>query len=144
MAQKALAIAADTTQTGVQVTNAGVKVAANTAEAVSGATGSGAKMPFPANVWAIAAGVAAVMSALGSISGMFADGGIIGGNTYHGDKILARVNAGEMVLNKKQQSNLFSMLDRGGTTGGTVEFKIKGSTLQGVLDNYNNKKSKIR
>ena len=144
MAQKALAIAADTTQTGVQVTNAGVKVAANTAEAVSGATASGAKMPFPANLLAIAAGVAAVMSVLGSISGMFADGGIIGGNTYHGDKILARVNAGEMVLNKKQQSNLFSMLDRGGTTGRTVEFKIKGSTLQGVLDNYNNKKSKIR
>jgi hypothetical protein len=35
-------------------------------------------------------------------AGAFADGGIISGNSYHGDGLLANVNAGEMILNTKQ------------------------------------------
>ena len=77
-------------------------VGAKSGEAIADATASGAKMPFPLNLIAIAAGVAAVVGALAMISGGFADGGIIGGNSFHGDKMLARVNAGEMILNQKQ------------------------------------------
>jgi len=40
----------------------------------------------------------------------FAQGGIVGGSSTSGDKVLARVNSGEMVLNKSQQSNLFNLL----------------------------------
>jgi hypothetical protein len=75
----------------------------------------------------------------------FANGGIVGGNSYIGDKVLARVNSGEMILNQKQQKNLFSMLNNGSVNGGgSVEFKIKGKELVGVLNNYNNQKSKVQ
>lgn len=37
-------------------------------------------------------------------------GGIIPGNSYTGDKVVARVNSGEMVLTSSQQSALFNLL----------------------------------
>ena len=89
-----------------------------------------------------------VLAALkGMVVGMFAGGGIVGGSSYHGDKIYARVNSGEMLLNRKQQSNLFRLLDGGHSLGNgsaNVEFKIKGSELIGVIKNYNDKHNKIR
>lgn len=106
-------------------------------------------LPFPANLAAGAAVIAGLASIIATIknaaSGNYADGGIIGGNTFHGDNILARVNSGEMILNQKQQSNLFHALNNGiGNGVGQVEFKISGSTLKGVLKNYDSKMSKVR
>lgn len=94
----------------------------------------------------LGAGLAAVATTIATIKG-FADGGIIEGSSYHGDRIVARLNAGEMVLNRKQQANLFRALDNGIASnygGGKVEFEIKGSTLKGVLKNYDNKMNKVR
>ena len=93
----------------------------------------------------LGAGLAAVATTIATIKG-FADGGIIEGSSYHGDRIVARLNAGEMVLNRKQQANLFRALDNGiaNNVGGKVEFEIKGSTLKGVLKNYDNKMNKVR
>ena len=98
------ATAADTSAT---ITN----TAAKSGEAIAGATASGASMPFPLNIIAIAAGVAAVVAALASISGAFANGGIVGGSSPSGDKLLARVNSGEMILNGAQQSRLFNFIN---------------------------------
>lgn len=39
--------------------------------------------------------------------GKFATGGIIGGDSYHGDKLKANVNSGEMILTMSQQKKLF-------------------------------------
>lgn len=39
-----------------------------------------------------------------------ANGGIIGGDSYQGDKIITGINSGEMVINKNQQSNLFGFI----------------------------------
>ena len=91
--------------------------------------------------------VAGIISQIHSLSG-YADGGIVGGNRTMGDHTLIRANAGEMMLNTRQQAHLFSMLD-GGTSGTEVNpsqvvFTIKGNVLQGVLDNYNNKMNKVR
>lgn len=98
------ATAADTAAT---ITN----TAAKSGEAIASATASGASMPFPYNIVAIAAGVAAVVAALASISGAFANGGIVGGSSPSGDKLLARVNSGEMILNGAQQSRLFNFIN---------------------------------
>lgn len=137
------AASADTAATSQEVANSSAKTAASSGEAIASATASGAKMPFPLNLVAIAAGVAAVIAALATISGSFADGGIIQGANTHGDQLLARVNAGEMILNGSQQRNLFNLLDggTGSNMSGQVEFKISGSALKGVLRNYDNKMS---
>ena len=92
-----------------------------------------------------ASSAAALVKSLG-VATLLADGGVVGGNGYHGDTIIAGLNAGEMVLNRKQQANLFRALDNGisSNVGGKVEFEIKGSTLKGVLKNYDNKMNKVR
>lgn len=110
------------------------KQAAKSGEAVAGATAAGAELPFPYNLAAIAAGVASVLAALSSAS-KFAEGGIVGGNSYSGDKQMARVNSGEMILNKAQQGTLWNMLNGKGGLGGNVQFKIKGTDLIGVMNN---------
>lgn len=55
----------------------------------------------------IATNKAVISGAFSSTPG-FKDGGVIGGNSTIGDKILIRANAGELVLNKKQQQNLMN------------------------------------
>ena len=134
------AATADTAATGVEVANSEAKTAAAGHEALAKAAKSGAGIGFPANIAAIAAGVAAVIAALSA----FATGGIVGGSgasTTMGDNTLIRVNRGEMVLNNRQQARLFKMLDGGlslntTTTGVTVDFRISGSNLYGSLKNY--------
>ena len=86
--------------------------------------------------------IASVISQIHSLSG-YANGGIIGGNSYTGDKVLARVNSGEMILNPSQQANLFNMINGGVNTGGEVKFRIEGSTLVGVLNNYTKKTGRV-
>lgn len=73
----------------------------------------------------------------------FAEGGIVGGSSYHGDKVLARVDSGEMILNKRQQRNLFNLLDsstfpQSGGTIVTVQGVIHGTDLLLVQKNTNN------
>lgn len=49
----------------------------------------------------------------------FADGGIVPGNSFVGDKVNAKVNSGEMILNRQQQAGLFGML-KNMATGNTT------------------------
>ena len=117
---------------------------------IANGVSSAMKLPFPANVAAAASVVAGLASIISSIKsaqgGSYADGGIVSGTSYHGDTVLARLNSGEAVLNKSQQSKLFNLINSGGTNAviGQVEFKIAGSTLKGVLRNYDSKMKKIR
>ena len=41
----------------------------------------------------------------------FEKGGVVGGSSYHGDKILARVNSGELILNQQQQQKLNNQME---------------------------------
>lgn len=83
------------------------------------------KAAFANPLSAIAAGIALV--AIGTLissaanitsgqnqqnfAGSFAEGGIVGGSSFTGDRLFARVNSGEMILNKRQQNNLAGMLN---------------------------------
>ena len=76
----------------------------------------------------------------------FAEGGIVGGSSYSGDRILARVNSGEMILNDKQQKHLFELLDsdampQKGGTNVTVQGVIRGTDLLLVQKNTNKVRS---
>lgn len=67
----------------------------------------------------------------------FAQGGIVGGPAGN-DNVLARVSAGEMVLNKAQQQRMFSYLDgkanfrRSGAGSGNITIDTLQVTLPGV------------
>lgn len=118
-------------------------IGAKQAEATASGTAEAAKLPFPANIGAIAtivAQIAAIFAALPK----FADGGIVGGSSYSGDKLFARVNSGEMIFNKRQQRNLFNLIDNGNIGGGVdVTFKLRGADLYGSMANYSKTVSKI-
>lgn len=100
---------ANTVATELNTQAALKNAAANGTQAITEVTKEGAKLPFPASLAAIAAGLAAVVAALG-MAGAFADGGIVGGSSPTGDRLLARVNSGEMILNHQQQARLFQAL----------------------------------
>ena len=124
-------------------------IGAKQAEALASGTASAAALPFPANIAAIASIIATITALFASFAGSFASGGIIGGSTTVGDFNIARVNKGEMILNSREQGKLFNILSGSGfystssDGGGSVQFKIHGKELVGVLSNYNKKTNKV-
>lgn len=129
-----------------KVETATKEVAANTAAGASEAGKGAAKLPFPYNIIAIGGAIAAAIAAFAMIP-KFASGGIIQGSTS-GDRNLARVNGGEMILNGRQQATLFQLANgrgiRTNSEGGKVEFEIRYDRLVGVLDNGNKKQGRGR
>lgn len=93
-----------------------------------------------------AVGVAALIGLWKSKVPEFATGGIVPGSSYSGDNVPVLANSGEMILNGAQQRNLFSMINGGQTPGAGKEvvFKIQGTELVGVLNNYSRKTSLTR
>ena len=133
--------AATIAESQVEQSAATTEVAANTAKGASEAGASAAKLPFPWNIVAIGGAIAAAIAAFAVIP-KFASGGIIAGGPTSGDKILARVNAGEMILNGRQQSNLFEAINSGklnSTQNQSVSIgfdKVRGSDIYLSLKNY--------
>lgn len=106
------------------------------------------KKAFVTPFGAIAAGVAMIAfgALLKSSLPKFADGGIVGGTSYYGDKILARVNSGEMIANDKQQARIWAAMNAGSAPAVAVlsgDFKIKGNDLELVLDRTKKKKNRM-
>lgn len=130
-------------------------IGVNIADAMASGVASAAKIGWPQNIGAIASIVAQIMAIAGTISsyaniGKHANGGIIQGNSRVGDMNIARVNAGEMILNGTQQARLFRLLngslDIQGSNGvgGNVVFHISGDQLVGVLSNYDRTRNRVR
>lgn len=144
VANAATEMAADTAATTSTVTNAGMKVAAKTAEGAATAGASAASLPFPWNLVAIGTAIAAALAAFAMIP-RFENGGIVGGNSPKGDKLLARLNSGEMVLNKNQQGTLYGLLNsRSRAVQVSGEFKVRGRDLVAAIDNNNKFKQRVK
>jgi hypothetical protein len=96
-AQKALAI----TQSVINTYQAATNALADTRPA--------SLAPFAA-ASIVALGLANVARIRGA---KFAQGGIVGGTSFSGDRVPARVNSGEMILNRSQQARLFEIANNG-------------------------------
>lgn len=102
----------------VQVANvaaAKVNIAANAAEAGSKAAAASAGWAL----WGAIAIGAGIMAAVLAFADGFATGGVVPGNSFSGDNVLARVNSGEMILNRAQQARLFDIAEGNTEPGGT-------------------------
>lgn len=92
--------------------------------AISAGIAQSQSVPFPANLAAIASTTATILGLITSTAssfmqakqllssadaGAYEQGGVIGGTSYSGDRLTARVNSGEMILTREQQANLFQM-----------------------------------
>lgn len=154
--------AIDTAVTGTKVANAATEttaeitaietqtaasVAANVAKTTAAITTMAAESTaayagIPVAGVGLAAAQIAAMKALileASIP-KFATGGVITGGPTSGDKILARVNAGEMILNQGQQSRLFEAINSGklggsGNMSSTVTTRVRAKDLILTINN---------
>lgn len=79
--------------------------------------------PFPANLPGIAIETARAAASLIRVNqASFQQGGVVPGNSFSGDNVVARVNSGEMILNQQQQAKLFDIAN--GRSGGAKELVI--------------------
>lgn len=95
---------------------------------------SASAIPFPANIPAIISVVAQISSMIAGVgssiaqaknifsqadAGSFATGGVVGGTSYTGDRLIAHVNSGEMILPQDKAEMLFDALS-GSSDSGTL------------------------
>lgn len=90
-----------------------------------------AGIPIAALIEATGFASAGIVAGL-SVGEAFANGGIVGGSSFSGDNVPARVNSGEMILNKGQQANLFALANNGGSGGQANVTIISNGTPQEV------------
>lgn len=132
MAEWALSSAANIAQMIVQLQ----------ALATANGVASAFSAPWPANLAAVATVMSTVASIFSSLP-QFAEGGIVGGSSFFGDKLLARVNSGEMILNRDQQRTLYSLTETDRAASVNIGFdKVRGSDIYLSLTNYMKKTGK--
>lgn len=133
--------AAKGVETGMTETAAAAQVpaiAANKAAAASylelaAAEYMAAHAYIPFAGYGIGAGFATAAKALVEGMGLmaFAGGGIVGGSSTTGDRLLVRVNSGEMILNKHQQLMLWQLLNgqRSSLSAAAIQYNVPQVSL---------------
>lgn len=115
---------------------------ASKATAIAQGAASAASTPVIGWITAIGA-ITSMVAAFASIP-KFANGGVIPGNMFSGDRVPVLANSGEMILNRTQQGYLFNMLQSGGYRKNDKEqkvvFEIAYDKLRGVLENGERKR----
>lgn len=130
------------------IANAIASIASGYGQAVAQAGNGSAGGPWGWIAFAIA-GLATMISTIAAVksatAGNYAEGGIIGGNSYSGDNMrgilpngdIIGLNSGEVVLNAAQQSNLAGQLQSNPMGNLRLSTEISGSNLRVVLNNDN-------
>ena len=84
----------------------------------------------------IATMVATITSIKNATAGSYAEGGIVPGSSFSGDNMYGRLNAGELILSRSQQSAIASQLsDRGGNSRQSQPY-VSGEQIYLGLNNY--------
>jgi hypothetical protein len=124
-------------------------LASSISQSIAGAAASGTATG-PAAIFTtpafIATAVGGVLAAFAAIP-KFETGGIVGGGSMFGDKLLARVNSGEMILNQGQQQRLSGLINPANapvnvTLGGG--FVLDGTKLRMVLDRTDERNNRTK
>ncbi|MDR2191978.1 MAG: hypothetical protein LBO62_03780, partial [Endomicrobium sp.] len=106
-----------------------------TTNAAVGASGAAAASSW--SLWGALAIGAAIGAAIMAFAGNFTYGGIVGGTSWNGDNMIARVNSGEMILNNTQQANLWNLANGAGLASGgagiTINQNIEINNANGDL-----------
>lgn len=130
--QKGLAVTEVAISEGELIANTAKAISAAVAGAASAASAGGPLAPvliaaYTAEmVAAVLAGLAGTASSIAKAKsiisgGAFAEGGIVGGSSYQGDRVITRTNSGEMILTKSQQAQLFNIANGAQTSGFNYE-----------------------
>lgn len=119
------------------IMNAIVAMAAMTAETLG--FGFPAAMAIAGTITALsvatgAQSLAAIKSTQYAPPPVFAEGGIVPGNSFSGDKVPAMVNSGEMILNQSQQAKLFEQANGKGGGVGTTNIYLDGVKVQNMTN----------
>lgn len=108
---------------------------------------SAAGVPFPANIPAIIAVVAQVSALVAGVmssiaqakqlvgqadAGKFAKGGVVGGSSYSGDKLIAHVNSGEGIYTNTQANNILQEVANNPARGG-IDYELLGETMAAAV-----------
>ena len=87
-----------------------------------------------------ATGLATMITSINAIkqnAGSFEEGGIVGGNSYHGDRLTANVNSGELIMSVAQQNNVASkLMERNNQSGYGGTPYVDGEKIWLGLGNY--------
>jgi hypothetical protein len=103
-----------------------LQATANIAEGISKAIAQGGIAGIITGALVAAAGAVQIASITASRPKppSFAQGGIVPGKSYSGDRVQANVNSGEMILNAQQQRALWEAANGGGRGGATVNMPV--------------------
>ena len=124
-------------QANARAIQAATNIAASQGEAIAAGVAGAAKEPMPtwAKIAMIGSIVGAIMSAFAAIP-KFAKGGVVGGNSTQGDKVLARLNSGEGVLTAVGMQSLHDASNPANSRNIRVTGVLvgEGRTLKAIID----------
>ena len=115
-----------------------MEIMINSAKAISGAVSGAMTLPYPANLVAVATGIAAVTTSIASAKKVlssagnvpkYAHGGFVGGNIKSGDKIPIMANSGELILNTEQQ-RIFEQI---GNQNTSIDYELMYSSFSRAI-----------
>ena len=107
------------------------QIAFSSASALAQGIASAMKLQYPLNIIAMISTIASVLASIATAKAQmsgYAEGGIVPGDSYSGDKVQARVNSGEMILTQAQQRRLFEIANGRGSQGMNYELMVSAFT----------------